>query len=196
MPLCASRARMRASSCVVEVAEHRDVARGGLRAFDQAVVRQGVQQHVVGRPHQPLRDAEAGGPAGGIERDVLHLQELGQLGFECQRQHGVAQHGRRAGAVHAELLDGGHGGLLQLRAGGQREVVLRGEVHALREAACRVADARLGGRCGVQRAAVGPVAPVGALLPPGLEARGACEQARPGGVAVVAGGALQRVEGR
>ena len=109
MPFSVSLARMAAQllAALVDlvVAEQEDVAGRRRGAFLQAGMGEGVHDDMVGAADEALDDAEARGPAGREQRHVIHLQELGDLALERDRERGVADQRGRAGAVDAVVLD-------------------------------------------------------------------------------------------
>ena len=178
---------------MIVVAEEGDVVGRGLCAFLQAGVGQGVHHDVVVGTDETLDDAEACGPAGRIEDDLVHAEELGDLLFERDRGGGVADERRGAGAMDAVGLDRLARRIGDRRIGVHREIVLRGEVDALHGIAVVVARGDAAVRTVIGRAAERPEAVLAAEILPGVEAFDAREEVAAAGIAEVAHAAFERV---
>ena len=71
--------------------EVHDLRSGGRRALLQTGVRQVVQHDVVAGTHERGNRPVSRRPACWIKRDVLHLQQLGQILLEVDRQSRVTE---------------------------------------------------------------------------------------------------------
>ena len=162
----------------IEVTVQVHVGRRRVRAFLQAGVRQPIEDDVIGRPHQALDHAVAGGPAGRIENGVVDTEELGNRPLEPQRIFGISGQGGRTGAVHPVFLDHRLGDLLDLRIGGETEIILGGKVQAGKSDATVVARRAGGERRLLSRLRIRPQAVQAPHMLPLIETAHAPDQIR------------------
>src|SRR3954471_5321517 len=141
---------------------------------------------MIGRTDEALDDAEAGGPAGREERDMLHAEELGDRLLERERQRGIADQRRRARAVHSELLDRRDGDVADVGVGGKAQIILRREIDAFEKLAFVRAREALAARTGLGRPAERPQPRPAAQLLPIVEGFHPIQQVGAGEIAEIA----------
>lgn len=181
----------------IEVPVQADVGGRRVRAFLQAGVRQRVEHHMIVGPHQTLDDAVPGSPAGRVEHGMIEVEEFADGAFELQRIFGVTGKRRGASAVHAILVDHRLGDLLDLRIGGEAEIVLRREVEPGESEAAVVARRANSERRALCRFRIRPQAALPSQILPLVEAADASDQVLAAQLAKVAhapGKGLNRIE--
>jgi hypothetical protein len=145
----------------------------------QARMRELVDDDVIVAAHQPDDSAEAGGPARGEQQHVVHIHQLGNLGFELARERRVALQHRRGGGVRAVLHQRADAGVADGRVLREAQVILRAEVVARDDAVVLATDAcDRRGRL-FERARVRPGVELCALGQPLAQRPGALGQVRP-----------------
>jgi hypothetical protein len=107
---------------------------------------------------------------------MIEIEEFADGAFELQRIFGIAGERRGAGAVHAVFFDHCPGDLLDLRVGGEAEIVLRREVKPGESQAAVVARRAFGERRPLRRFRVRPQAALPAQVLPLIEAADATDQ--------------------
>lgn len=164
-----------ADGVVVEVAEELDRGSAGGGALAQGVVGEPVEEDVVAAVHQGADGAEARGPAGREQCDVVGVEGLGESGLQGLADRVGAAQGGGARGKRAVVAQGLVGGVEDGGVAGEGEVVLAAEVGAVGDESGVGDGGGAGGEGRVVSAEVGPQVGLFAV-------------ALPGEVGVVAGG--------
>jgi hypothetical protein len=116
----------------IEMLVQQDPTGGAGRAMTQPVVGLGIDHDMVRLAHERRDGRESSGPARREERHVLQTHERAQRFFERLRGTGMRCRDDRTGAVRTGSAARAPHCLMHTRMGGQRQIVRRREIDAVR----------------------------------------------------------------